>query len=339
MLFISTHLRTFIFRFGFTEFVVEEQSKSPRFCKYCGKRFLSTESKFCGKCGKAANSANEDSKPAGNISSHQPSPIQEAQSKTPPAYQPMYQRSLDPNYKTTPEIKVSQPSYGLKDWKLLSITFGVMYISHLLKVFLLYNHFPNYMELLIAIPLYVAFILIYYYIGHSYFNNKGAFMENSTDRFLFTQSLVFTSFFLSNIPLKLHPNFEKSNLNDKVVVSERQKNYIAQKEIPKAAYVNQYLYTRYIFIQVFIVLILGIISLILYVNIQDNFAFKNTMRVFTIFLSGYIVSEAAPIFGRSNKFMSSFRKYSTFFIFAIGFIIFVIGIFSDIFLKLLISLF
>ncbi len=341
--------------------VTDEINTGPKFCRHCGTKFTRSNARFCSNCGMVvkqdAVGTNVQQPPVSTSQTPQTSgysrnepQIPQSAAATPigritPVKQGVYippdgSSSFKPLAPTTmaqpPSTRLQNNSVKRADTRVIIQIIAIAFFSHILKIFLINNYFPSIFELIYALGIYIVIITVLYLIIHNYYNSKGVYIDIVADKFSLMQALVFSSFFLTIIPFQTNANIEKSSLPDEVSVPYKTKNFIGERQLPRLTYANHYLKQRFVYWQALIMLIISMLVLYLYINASDT-ELKNTLRIVTIFVSGFVVSESAPIFGRSNKYMSALHKYFTFFIFLFGFAVFVIGIFSDLFLKIILS--
>lgn len=306
--------------------------KRPLFCRVCGHKFTKENTFFCPKCGVPVNKTQtsgttidenvvSSSTPTAPISSEMP-PIEPMSSQQ--ASFPLYSSKPTPS----PSLQTNfllKKSFNKDDYKSITLIILMAIIVHIMRIFLLYNRFPSLFEIAVGTLLYVFLISFIYLFNVLYYNSNGVYLSHGIDRFELTQSLVLSSFFLTTIPFRRNADLEKSNLPDQVSVQKKIKNIHTYQEYPKAAYVVQHLQPRYYFFYSILLIILSYISLGIFASTEDP-RMLSTLRVFTTFVSGILVTNVAPIFGRFNKEMSSLYKLRTLLVFLLGLVAFLLSL-------------
>lgn len=317
-------------------------AKKPLFCRVCGHKFTKENTFFCPKCGVPVNKPQTSETTSNEKVVSSGTPTDPISSETIPIEPMNSPQASFPAYgsRSTPSPTIQnnfllKKSFNKDDYKAISLIILMAIIAHIMRIFLLYNRFPSFFEIVVATILYLFLISFIYLFNVLYYNSNGVYISHSIDRFELSQSLVLSSFFLTTIPFRRIADLEKSNLPDKVSVQKKIKNIHTYQEYPKAAYVVQHLQPRYYFFYSILLILLSYISLGIFAS-NDDPRMLSTLRVFTTFVSGILVTNVAPIFGRYNKEMSSLYKLRTLLVFLLGLIAFLLSL-IDTFLDTLLQ--
>ncbi|MCY3411703.1 MAG: hypothetical protein INQ03_08740 [Candidatus Heimdallarchaeota archaeon] len=325
---------------------MSEENPGIKFCRRCGNSIKSPDARFCGKCGldlliksqpgpPSTPASNPVIPPSGASSPPYQTPVSpEAQI---PAFRPQVPPASSRKIVDPANFRLEKSSFDSTEYSILLKTVGVLFISHFLRIMLIYNKFPTLIEILIALPFYIGIVAIMEWNMLNFYNTKGVYIESTTTNYHLMQSLVTSSFFISVIPIVPKPNIKMSVIPEELSIIVKQNNITGYQNIPRLNYVETYLKQRHVFREALVMLIISFFITIAYVLV-DVGSLNTTLRVILTFTAGKVVADSAPIFGRTNSLMSSLYKYRTLMVFLLGFFLFIVGIFSEIFLLLLIGL-
>jgi hypothetical protein len=111
---------------------------------------------------------------------------------------------------------------------------------------------------------------------------------------------------------------------------------INYQEMPRQKYIGTTVRPRMYMLSTFFVLILSFVSIWMYFNISDPSMYR-TWKLLTVFLSGFVVVELAPIFGRHNRESSDYGRFRTLGIFFLGLAIWVSALLGEGFFTALLN--
>jgi hypothetical protein len=316
----------------------------PSFCSVCGNKFNRSGVKFCPKCGSTVKRRiGEDTPQEEVITPKEPihsSPIpqeapQTTQMPAPQRHVPIMvpPTSQRDEFFTERHLRPFKGEFFNNDeYKTLGIIFLMAYLSHVFRIFLMFNRFPAFLELIYAIPIYLAIVAIVYSVQRKILFNKGFSHRVYITRFGSTVSLVLSTFFLTVLPHEIKPDYENSMMPPKINVLISNKQGSGYQELPRPAYVQNKLIPNSYLIVNFTVLIVGFIFLMAYVNIQDPY-WKTTFRLASAFISVFLLTELAPIYGRHRTETIRAGKYRSYLVFLLGLILTVSALFGEKFLS------
>lgn len=316
----------------------------PSFCSICGNKFTRSRIKFCPKCGSTVKkriSGDTESKEA--IVPEQPIQRSTVPQKTPQTSQmPAPQRhvpimvpptSQRDEFFTERHLRpVSGALFNSEEYKTLGIIFLIAYLSHIFRIFLMFNRFPALLELLYAIPIYMVVVGIVYYVQRKVLFSKGFSHQIFVTRFGLTVSLVLSTFFLTIFPHEIKPDYENSMMPPIINVLVSRKQGSGYEELPRAAYVQNKIIPNSYLIVNFTVLIVGFILLLTYINIDDTY-WKTTFRLASAYISVFLLTELAPVYGRHRTETIKVGKYRSYLLFFLGLILTVSALFGEKFLS------
>ena len=315
----------------------------PSFCSTCGHKFTRSGVKFCPKCGSIIkNRIVEDTDSGKTTVSEQPiqstAPQETPQTTQYPAPQRHVPISVPPSsereeFFTERHLRpVSGQLFNNEEYKTLGLIFLIAYLSHIFRIFLMFNRFPTVLELVFAIPIYLLVVAIVYFVQRKVLFGKGFSYQIYVTKFGSTVSLVLSTFFLTILPHEIKPDYENSMIPPKINVLVSRKQGSGYEELPRAAYVqNKMIPNSYLTVN-FTVLIVGFILLLAYINIQDPH-WKTTFRLASAYISVFLLTELAPVYGRHKTETIQVGKYRSYLLFFLGLILTISALFGEKFLS------
>ncbi len=327
--------------------MVEEEMADPEFplfCSVCGNKFKRSGVKFCPKCGATVKRRiTEDTVQEKPIVSQDPIRSQIVPQETPQPYpMPGPQRhvplmvppsSQRDEFFTERHLRpVSGQLFTNEEYKTLGIIFSIAYLSHIFRIFLMFNRFPTLLELVYALPIYLIVVGVVYFVQRKALFGKGFSHQIFVTRFGSTVSLVLSTFFLTVLPHEIKPDYENSMIPSKINVLISRKQGSGYEELPRAAYVQNTLIPNSYLIVNFTILIVGFILLIAYINIEDTHL-KTTLRLASAYISVFLLTELAPVYGRHRTETIKAGKYRSYLLFFLGLILTISALFGEKFLS------
>lgn len=316
----------------------------PSFCSICGYKFTRSGVKFCPKCGSTVKKRiSGDTESEETIDSEQTIQRNPVPQESPQASQMPTARSHVPimvpptsqrdEFFTERHLRpVSGPLFTSEEYKTLGIIFLIAYLSHIFRIFLMFNRFPTFLELVYALPIYMSVVGIVYFVQRKVLFGKGFSHQIFVTRFGLTVSLVLSTFFLTTLPHEIKPDYENSMIPPKINVLVSRKQGSGYEELPRAAYVQNKIIPNSYLIVNFTVLIVGFVLLLLYINIQDP-DWKTTFRLASAFISVFLLTELAPVYGRHRTETIKVGKYRSYLLFFLGLILTISALFGEKFLS------
>lgn len=306
----------------------------PNFCPKCGVKIPQVGSKFCSSCGFSLQSTQQSILPAvnsnlnsSNITSNTAKPVDYSKQNV--------SSGLKWDMITPEKIKNATGEFVYtSEIKLMIYFIFIFYLSHIFRFFILMDYFPSIIDLISPYFIYFLITPSIFLLRKYIFRINGVNVTFHANKFYLTASLVFSSFFLTYIPIQTKINDEGSQLPSHVYIQQKSDNGLQYVGITKDEYYDTKLVPKMHFIFNFILMIIVFIILNFYANstIMD---YNNLFRLSCQFLSSYIFVELAPLYGRSNKYSSSYGRIRTLLVFIMSLIFIVVSILGNQFISAL----
>lgn len=310
-----------------------------RFCGNCGSPLTRNDARFCANCGSPVNKSPVEASNTSEATVVTPSPpvgqSPTPQTQTQPTLVPPFARDTPyaDRFGVTPAQidPAAGRTFSREELTTLAIVSGLAYASHIFRYFLMFNTYPSVLGILIPIPLYFVGVFVIFYLQKYLMRSKGVQTTIEFDRYEMTQSLVFSTFFLTLLPGNLLINKETTQLPDTIEVPTSTRQGYQYDSLNQAEYIGKLVKPRMYLFHSFFIAIIGLFTVFL-AFAMNEIEIIIAFQLFTAYLGSYVFVELVPIFGRHNKEASGYGRFRTLGTFLLGLIVFIFGLFGSIIL-------
>jgi len=317
--------------------VSDDSYTPPKFCPQCGTPVTREGARFCTSCGRdftkrvsdadvgagiGAN-PNEGTVPPSEVPKQPSQPVQPAQQQPQP-YGAGYRQQSDKQPRSydmiTPnDIRPATGKYFSRaEYRMIGFFALMAFISHIMRYFIFYNSFPNLLNLLVPIPLYLVVSIVIVGSQKYFMREKGVNTNISANRFDYTRSLVFSSFFLSLVPFKQKIDKENTLIPDRLQTPKAGEYGVSYQDTSRAEYIGESVKPRMHLLSNFVIQIVTLVVLFFYFS-TNNADLQTVYRLLAMYLASYTVVELAPVFGRNNEVAGDYGRFRTLGLFVLAF--------------------